>query len=132
MKGLDTNLLLRLFVGDDPGQLRAATRYIERIASAGLTGFVNRVVLCELIWTLRRMYHLDRDDIGRVLDTLFNMRELEIDARDLALDALRQFHDGHDFADALIGLTNRMHGCSVTGTFDQDATRIDGFEMVTA
>ena len=51
MIGLDTNVLLRLFVEDDPAQSDRARRFVDA-AAADEPCLVNSVVLAEFAWTL--------------------------------------------------------------------------------
>jgi predicted nucleic-acid-binding protein len=46
----------------------------------------------------------------------------------LALDLYRT--SDADFADCLLGVTNRVLGCSATGTFHRDAAALNAFELI--
>jgi predicted nucleic-acid-binding protein len=35
-----------------------------------------------------------------------------------------------DFADCLLGATNRIAGCASTVTFDQAASKLEGFQLL--
>ncbi len=50
MIGLDTNVLVRHLVQDDPGQSRKATQVMAKQCTRDDPGFINRIVLCELVW----------------------------------------------------------------------------------
>ena len=50
--GLDTMILLPVFIDDDPLQAAAARRFILKAAPSGL--FVSDLVLAEMVWTLGR------------------------------------------------------------------------------
>ena len=52
MIDLDTNVLVRHVVQDDPGQSRKATQMITKQCTRDAPGFINRIVLCELVWVL--------------------------------------------------------------------------------
>ena len=52
MIGLDTNVIVRYVVQDDPRQSAAATRLMEKTLSAENPGFVAVVTLCEVAWVL--------------------------------------------------------------------------------
>lgn len=47
MIGLDTNVLVRYLVQDDPSQSRKATQVIVKRCTRDDPGFINRIVLCE-------------------------------------------------------------------------------------
>ena len=57
---LDTNVLLRLVVGDDEAQQRTATETLE---GAELVA-ISVQALCEFVWVLDRSYRVARPDIS--------------------------------------------------------------------
>ena len=52
MIGLDTNILVRYLVADDPGQLAHVDRLIEEAFAHQESLYLNRIVLCETVWVL--------------------------------------------------------------------------------
>ena len=56
MIGLDTNILVRYLVEDDAKQASKAAHLIETRCTEDSPGFINRVVLCELVWVLESAY----------------------------------------------------------------------------
>lgn len=70
MIGLDTNVLVRYIVQDEPAQARSATQLIERVLTPEHPGFVNYVVICELVWVLESAYGFARAQIIPVLRQL--------------------------------------------------------------
>lgn len=131
MIGLDTNLLVRHLTRDDPGQADMASRFLEQTCRPDSPGFVNHVVLCELVWVLETAYSYRRDQIAAAIEALLRAVDIEVEDAELAWLALRAYRDpGVDFADALIGLTNRAHGCDRTTTFDRRAARMAAFVLL--
>ncbi len=128
MIGLDTNVLVRYLVEDDPRQAATAAKLIEKQCTEDDPGFVNRVVLCELVWVLESAYGYARATIAATIESLLRTAELEIDAVEVAWPALTAYRAGSaDFSDALIGRLNRDAGCSATATFDKGAAKLDDF-----
>jgi predicted nucleic-acid-binding protein len=128
--GLDTNVLVRFLVQDDPGQAEAASSLIAALTEDS-PGFVCREVLVELVWVLERAYGLGRDDIARALDGLLAARELVLEAADhaaLALDRYRK--GGPGFADQMVALAGQGAGCRDTVTFDRKAARLPGMRLL--
>src|SRR5690348_17516308 len=62
MIGLDTNVLVRCVMQDDPRQSQKASRLIESLTSEA-PGFVPLVALIELVWVLTSCYDLTREQI---------------------------------------------------------------------
>ena len=56
MIGLDTNVIVRYLVQDDPLQAAAASHVFEDLLSSENRGFVAAVALCEVVWVLKRGY----------------------------------------------------------------------------
>lgn len=130
MKGLDTNVLLRLIVEDDADQAERATQYLLRERGGGPL-FVNRIVLCELVWLLTRSFRYDREQTAQSIAGILDNRALYVDDEDSVRFALYLFRVSRaDFADCLIAATNGMLGCERTATFDRRAGELDEFELV--
>ena len=130
MIGLDTNVLVRYVMQDDPRQSPRATRLIESL-SADEPGFVPVVALVELVWVLSGSYALDRAQVATVLDTLLRSKELVVDRADLVTQALQRFGaGGADFADALIERIAAAAGCSATMSFDAGAVKAAAMTLV--
>ena len=123
MTGLDTNVLVRYVMQDDPSQSPRATRLFESL-SAEDPGFVPVVVLVELVWVLSGSYGLDRTQVAKVLGTLLRSKELVVDRAEGVAQALKRYDGaGADFADALIERLAAAAGCSATMTFDAGAVK---------
>ena len=130
MIGLDTNVLVRYVMQDDPRQSPRATRLIESL-SADEPGFVPVVALVELVWVLAGSYALNRAQIATVLDTLLRSKEMVVDRADLVTQALQRCGaGGADFADALIERIAAAAGCSATMSFDAAAVKAAAMTLV--
>ena len=103
MIGLDTNVLVRYIVRDDPAQTALADRCIEHRCSRERPGYVSHLVLAELVWVLGRGYGYPRQMLADVLGTLLSSEEIRIQDAPLVRAALGEFSAGAaDFADCLI------------------------------
>ena len=129
MIGIDTNVLVRHLVQDDLRQSREATRVIAKQCTRDDPGFINRIVLCELVWVLESAYGYPKDIIVDVLEKLLRTSQLKIEDAQSAWTAFRMYQKGKaDYADCLLGVTNRLAGCGSTVTFDQAAMKLEGFQ----
>ncbi len=129
MIGLDTNVLVRYLVQDDPDQSARATALIEGLDDQR-RGFVSIVVLVELSWVLRRAYGVSADEVHAVVDRLVRARELVVQDADVVRLALRRALAGADFPDAVISELGARAGCEVTLTFDGRAAQLAGMRLV--
>ena len=132
MIGLDTNVLVRYIVQDDPEQSAAAVRFIEGRCTAQAPGYVSVPVLMELVWVLTSAYDHEKAAVIPVIRQILRTAELAIEDRQIVWAALREFESGAaDFADYLIAHRNHARGCTRTYTFDLRATRSSHFALVT-
>jgi predicted nucleic-acid-binding protein len=131
MIGLDTNVILRYLVQDDPAQSRQATEMIERRLSEQNPGFVSLVSILEIVWVLGSLYKRTRLEIAQHIEMILAADTLEVQNEQevyLAVVALRS--GAGAFEDALIGGIGIWRGCSATLTFDRDAAKqLHGFRF---
>lgn len=131
MTGLDTNILLRYFLQDDPVQSAVASRFVESLRGDS-PGFVSLVCLVELVWVMSRGNRASRAKILEILNGLVSSKELVIEQRETVQKALRMFRSGNaDFADCLIERVAASAGCEQTITFDQTAAKACGMTLLT-
>jgi predicted nucleic-acid-binding protein len=129
--GLDTNVVVRYLVQDDPAQSAAATRLMERVLSTELPGFITGITLCEIVWVLTECYDADRDRIGSVLEALLASRQLVVEESEIVWNALHDWRKSSaDFSDALIGRKVIARGGEKTVTFNRAAAKLPGFERL--
>lgn len=132
MIGLDTNVLVRFLMQDDPEQAAMATAALADLNPAE-PGFVCREVLVELVWVLERAYRLPRADIVRALDGLMEAQELVVEAADRVAVAADRFRKGGaGFADQMVALAGQGAGCRETLTFDRRAAAVPGMRLLGA
>lgn len=128
MIGIDTNILVRHLVQDDSQQAARATAFIEGRLTRDAPGFVNRIVVVELIWVLESAYGYARDLVADLVERMLRTAELIVEDSDEVHEAVKRFRrSGADLADLLLAIGNLRHGCSETYTFDRRAARTVGF-----
>jgi predicted nucleic-acid-binding protein len=131
MIGLDTNILVRHLVQDDPVQSPKATEFIEQRLTERDPGFVTTVVMAETAWVLERVYALADDEVAAAIERILQIEVLVVENESDIFTAMMAVREGRgSFADALIGAINAQAGCSRTVTFDRKALRLPGFELL--
>jgi predicted nucleic-acid-binding protein len=131
MIGIDTNILVRLIVADDPKQAVAARNFILEHCSSEEPALVRHVVLVELAWTLARVYGLRRARIADAMDQILETTQLDVESSSDVVAAVKDYRAGTaDFADCLIARTNLSAGCAHTVTFDRKAAKLPGFKLL--
>ena len=130
MIGLDTNVLVRYIMQDDPKQSPKATKLIGALTVAA-PGFVSLVSVVEIAWVLSSCYGLTRDQVAQTLELMLRTKEIIIDCADLVLKAIRTFKASTaDFADCLIERSASSAGCTKTMTFDIGAAKTAGMTLI--
>jgi len=131
MLGIDTNVLVRYLVQDDAVQTEKASRVIENECTSENPGFINNIVLCELVWVLSRAYDYKKKDICSVLKRLFTCPEIMLESSDAAWSAYYEYEKGSaDFADYLISHINKLNGAEPTVTFDTACKGMSHFRLI--
>lgn len=122
MIGLDTNVVVRYLVQDEPDQSATASRVIEALTEQD-PGFLSLVTVVELYWVLRRVYKISTTRCAELVEGLLDARELRVGQDSIVRAALTASRGGLNFADAVIAELGRVAGCEHTVTFDQRAAQ---------
>jgi len=130
MIGLDTNVLVRYLVQDDPVQSPKATALVESLTQQ-LPGFVTLVALVELVWVIQGAYRASKAETVAVLEKLLRVDVFMLEHSDLVAKALRMYMDANaDFADCLIERAALHAGCTQVVTFDSKAAKTAGMRLL--
>lgn len=130
MIGLDTNVIVRYIMQDDPKQSAQATALIERLTEAS-PGFVSVVSIVELVWVLESAFSLAHAQVVEALANLMSIDVFKIERVGVVAAALRSFREGNaDFADCLIERSSANAGCEKTVTFDRAAAKTAGMALI--
>ena len=130
MIGLDTNIILRYLLQDDPAQSSKVNRLI-----AGLRpdrpGFINMATTLEIVWVLRSLLKLTPRQIAMQLEHLLAADAFQLQNEQQVFEAAFALKRGlGGFEDALIASVNTWAGCSETVTFDRKTSRLSGFRIL--
>lgn len=131
MIGLDTNVLVRYIMQDDPKQSPKATKIVESLDGIE-SGYITLVSMIELVWVFTVSFELTRTQVAQALDGIIRTRQFKIENTDQVIRALRVFKEGKsDFADCLIARSAESAGCQRTMTFDVNAVKYAGMTLIT-
>lgn len=128
MIGLDTNVLLRFLTQDDVERSARARRFLADNCSAARPGYINLVVLAELVRTLERFYQYPRTAVATTLLQVIDAEELVVQHADQVRAACTAFLAGREtgnvgLADHIILALNRPAACETTATMDRRFAR---------
>jgi predicted nucleic-acid-binding protein len=129
--GLDTNILLRAALDDDPVQSPAAQRLLTGL-NRERPGFINIPVLMEFFWVLRSRYKLPKTKLASVIRDLLEAEHLEFEELQTVSQALAAYEAGEaEFADTVVALRNQGLGAGLTYSFDKRAAKsVPGMELL--
>jgi predicted nucleic-acid-binding protein len=128
--GLDTNVLLRYIIQDDPIQSPIADTVIDALTAEN-PGWIGLATILEFVWVMNSKLRVGRATIAATLDKLMMIDSIIIEQPDSVASAIRQFRSAKaDFADCLIAASARAAGCGKTVTFDRIAARDAGMELL--
>lgn len=131
MAGLDTNILVRWLVDDDPPQVRLTGELFESARESRRSLRVPTTVTLELEWVLRSRYGFEKADILAAFGALLETQELDFQDEPAVERAL------HLYRETSVEFTDCMHAslCASDGhapllTFDRKAARLPSVMLV--
>jgi len=131
MIGLDTNVLVRYLVQDDPVQAQTAAAFIEEALASETPLYVNTIVLCETLWVLRSAYGHSEAMLRTVVDKLLHAHDTILEDETVLHQVLQTSErTGVPVVDVLIGKRNQAAGCEATVTFDAKTAASDAFQLL--
>lgn len=120
MYAADTNVVVRVLVGDDKRQQRSALARLRTIRADGDSVVISTVVLAELCWVLDRAYAYKRPQIVAALRGLLRTPPFFVPQRAEVLTAVDEYAKGTaDFAYYLILSLTQAEGSTTLLTFDR-------------
>jgi predicted nucleic-acid-binding protein len=116
---VDTNVLARAVLNDDPAQTRAARKLLREASLIA----VPLPCLCELVWVLRRGAKLSKDDVATAVRSLMNVGNVVVNRPAVEL-GLAVLEAGGDFADGAIACEGAFLGGETFVSFDKKAVTV--------
>lgn len=116
---VDTNVLLRDALQDDPRQSPLASR---ALLSAEVV-IVPMPAICEFVWVMRRLYKRPAGEIAHSIRLLMSCENVEMD-RPATEAGLAVLDAGGDFADGAIAYEGRWFGAEEFISFDKQAVSL--------
>jgi predicted nucleic acid-binding protein len=125
---LDTNVLLRHVLHDQPEQSRRATALIEAIERGDRAVRLADTVIFETVFTLEKTYRAKRADIRDALLPIINLPGAVLPGKRVYIEVFALWADnaGLSFADCYHLCLTKQLGLSAIITFDRKMNRLDG------
>ena len=129
MIGIDTNILVRHLIRDDPQQSDAVARFFQARSSSD-PAFVSLVVT-EFCWVMKKSYVYKNAQIFESFQQLLRSDEFQFEDDDFLTTLFFGPVFRGDIADYVIAHIADRRGCSKTITFDQAAAKtVPGMELL--
>ena len=131
MIGIDTHILLRLWLDDDPAQNRRIDTLLSAHGCTPGSLLVTDVVLVEAVWTLKSAFEQDRQAQSLAVRSLLQETAFAFEDREAVAAALDLFEAGScGFADCLVVAKHARQGCEFTATFDRGMRKLPGVQVL--
>ncbi len=130
MTAVDTNVIVRYLVADDPGQAEAARSLLEQLTPDN-PGFICREVVIEAAWALERSYRFPRTRIAEALMDLTASDSIVVENADDVVAAAHRYRlGGAGFSDMMILAAAERVEAAPLYTFDRRLARMQGAVLV--
>jgi predicted nucleic acid-binding protein len=128
---LDTNVLLRHLIHDDPKQSTRATDFLHRIEQGEIQARISELVIFESVFTLERGYRQLKTRIREILLPLISMRGIIIPNKQRWKRVFNFYVDLNlPFADAYHVVVMEELKLTEIATFDTDFDRVPGIKRI--
>ena len=131
MIGLDTNVVLRLLLSDNPAQKMRAAKFIQQTKRLDTRIIITLAVVLEMEWVLRSSAKMNKAEVLTIFNLLLESYDIEINNEKVLEQALHIYENAaSDFAECLFLAQYQRMGCSTMMTFDAKAARTTGVDLV--
>jgi predicted nucleic-acid-binding protein len=117
---IDTNALISFVTDRNLEQQQKIAPLFEAAAHVKALIYCHQHVLTEFVYVLDKIYHIPKDQIGRMIRDLIEMPGIEV-VQEVDFNAILSWWPDPipDFGDALIAAVGKARSKSVVVTFDQ-------------
>lgn len=130
MFGLDTNVLVRFLLKDDPDQAELAHQRIKMALDSGEVVRISLLTVLETEWVLRSYGKLDKDLIIQTFQHLLETQDVAIEQEEVLEQALFYYKSANaDFADCLMVSRYQRSGTTML-TFDAKAGKLPSTQLL--
>ena len=128
---IDTSVILRLLVKDDPAKAGAVEKLLRESKDKGLTLYLLPVTILEIVWVTEKVYRLSRKTIRELVEAILNTPNLKCPLEQVFRKALITYETKKiKFADAAMGHWGLEVGISTVYTYDEDDfKKISGLQI---
>lgn len=128
---IDTNVLVRWLVRDDPAQFKAASRLMAAAEEGGVPVMLLFSVMLETEWVLRSRYRIDKGAIVRAFTQLLETDGLQHEDEAALEEALFRWKESEaGFTDCMLAAQAGLLRRQPLMTFDAAAAQLPGAQLL--
>ncbi len=116
---VDTNVILRYLLGDNPEQQAQARKWFKQAEENRRELLVTPIVIAEVSFILESFYKKNREEIADVLLVLVSQKWLQVEERTILIGLWRWYKQGFHFVDSYLLSWKKEHAGKVL-TFDTE------------
>ncbi|WP_134704611.1 PIN domain-containing protein [Ammoniphilus sp. YIM 78166] len=110
---VDTNILIRIIVQDDDGQVEYIKEIIKKVDDGEFLLFVPTIVFVETCWVLKSRYKLSKKEITDCLAEIFQVDGVILEDENCLNGLISHAVNNVDFVDALLAEKSKTTGYAV-------------------
>lgn len=122
---IDTNVLVRFFVGDNKLQQKQAGSWFSQAQKGKRKLVIKSLVVAETCFVLESFYKKKRDEIADVFEVFLAQSWLIVEERDVLLSLWVWYKDGLHFVDSYLLSWVKKNNSSVV-SFDKKLISVQG------
>ncbi len=131
MIGIDTNILLRLWLNDAPARNKRIDALLAEHGNTPGSLLVSDVVLAEAMWTLRSADDQDKPAQSTAMRSLLDEAAFAFEDRDVIERSVAMFEQSScGFPDCLIAVKHHRLGCEFTATSDRAMRKLPSVKVL--
>ncbi|KKS83720.1 MAG: putative nucleic acid-binding protein [Candidatus Gottesmanbacteria bacterium GW2011_GWA1_43_11] len=126
---VDTDVIIRLFTGDDEQKRKDAKALFEKVEKGTLEISVPDTVIADAVFVLSspHLYGLPRNQIRDLLAVLLRLSNFKVENKQVVIKALDFYVDKNvDFGDAMLAVLTRASKNKLIYSYDHDFDKIEG------
>ena len=119
---LDTNVLVRYFIGDEPKQEEQAKRWFKEAEGGKRDIVVSPVVIAEACFVMEKRYNITKKNIANVMEVLLGQRWLTVIDKNIIEAVWPYYMEGLHFVDSYLLVLAKQEQGEVL-SFDKELLR---------
>ncbi len=125
---LDTNIILRFLLKDDPQLFQAVEPLFLQVEQGDLEIYIHPIIIAELIWTLESYYEYSKKKITEVMLQLVEAKGVVVPDKEIIIGAIQDYKEKNvDFIDAyLVQYANKQGPLTIYTLDKKHFTRLSG------